>query len=79
MSAPLDAWPETLSWLGVEIIAVIASHTLATIDPEPPTRDPLDGLLLAQCKIEGLRLVTIDRALIAHPYAVTDQPPALTS
>lgn len=26
-------------------------------------------LLLAQCKIEGLRLATLDRALVDHPLA----------
>jgi len=72
LSAPLDVWPEILSRLGIEIIPVVAFHALASIDPDPPTRDPFDRLLLAQCKIEGLRLVTIDRALIEHPYAVTD-------
>jgi PIN domain nuclease of toxin-antitoxin system len=26
-------------------------------------------MLLAQCRVENLRLVTIDRALVAHPFA----------
>jgi hypothetical protein len=26
-------------------------------------------MLLAQCQIEGLRLVTTDRALVSHPVA----------
>ena len=33
------------------------------------TRDPFDRLLLAQCAIEGRRLVTIDAALRDHPLA----------
>ena len=33
------------------------------------TRDPFDRMLLAQCQVEGLRLLTIDRALVAHPLA----------
>ena len=33
--------------------------------------DPFDRMLLAQCLIEGLRLVTIDRALTSHPLAAT--------
>lgn len=72
LSAPLDVWPATLTRLGVDLIPVIANHVLADINPEPPTHDPFDRLLLAQCKIEGLRLVTVDRALVDHPYAVTE-------
>jgi hypothetical protein len=26
-------------------------------------------MLLAQCQIEGLRLVTMDRALVSHPLS----------
>jgi PIN domain nuclease of toxin-antitoxin system len=35
--------------------------------PEPMTRDPFDWMLLAQCQVEGLRLLTIDRGLVGHP------------
>lgn len=52
---------------GLEILAMEVAHVLHTLDPEPPTRDPFDRLLLAQCLVEGLRLVTVDRALIDHP------------
>lgn len=72
VSPNLDSWPELLAGLGIDVIHITASHALAPIEPEPPTKDPFDRLLLAQCKIEGLRLVTIDRALVDHPYAVTD-------
>jgi PIN domain nuclease of toxin-antitoxin system len=30
----------------------------------------LGNLLLAQCSVEDIRLVTVDRALIAHPLSV---------
>lgn len=33
------------------------------------THDPFDRLLLAQCRVEGMRLVTRNRALAAHPLA----------
>ncbi|MBI1980879.1 MAG: type II toxin-antitoxin system VapC family toxin [Methylocystis sp.] len=72
LSAPLDVWPATLTRLGVDLIPVIANHVLADIDPEPPTRDPFDRLLLAQCKTEGRRLVTVDWELVGHLYAVTE-------
>jgi PIN domain nuclease of toxin-antitoxin system len=66
---PLDAAPGLLEALGIEIIEIAARHALALVDPEPCTRDPFDRLLLAQCRIEGCRLGTIDRALVDHPLA----------
>jgi PIN domain nuclease of toxin-antitoxin system len=65
----LDALPELLEAMGVELIPINARHALSSVEPEPRTRDPFDRLLLAQCKIEALRLVTIDRALVDHPLA----------
>jgi len=54
---------------GLEILAIEVAHVLHAVDPEPPTRDPFDRLLLAQCHVEGLKLVTVDRALVDHPPA----------
>ena len=65
----LGALPELLDGLGVKIVAIDERHALASVEPEPMTRDPFDRMLLAQCQVEGLRLLTIDRALVAHPLA----------
>jgi PIN domain nuclease of toxin-antitoxin system len=65
----LEALPELLDILGVKIVAIDARHALASVEPEPTTRDPFDRMLLAQCQAEGLRLVTMDRALVSHPLA----------
>jgi PIN domain nuclease of toxin-antitoxin system len=65
----LDAVPKTLEAIGLSILPVTLPHVLHTLDPEPPTRDPFDRLLLAQCHVEGLKLVTVDRALVDHPLA----------
>lgn len=59
--------PGILADLGTMVLTIEASHVLARIDPQPATRDPFDRLLLAQCLVENLRLVTLDRALAAHP------------
>jgi PIN domain nuclease of toxin-antitoxin system len=71
---PLRRGPESMPGavrdLGFELIVINEHHAIAEISPEPPTRDPFDRLLLAQCKVEGLRLVTVDRALVGHPLAV---------
>jgi PIN domain nuclease of toxin-antitoxin system len=53
----------------ITLLSINAQHVLTLVDPEPPTRDPFDRLLLAQCEMEGLRLVTIDCALVSHRLA----------
>jgi len=63
----LGALPELLEGLGIRIVAIDERHALASVEPEPTTRDPFDRMLLAQCQVEGLRLVSIDRALVSHP------------
>jgi PIN domain nuclease of toxin-antitoxin system len=65
----LSALPELLESLGVKIVAINERHALASVEPEPATRDPFDRMLLGQCQVEGLRLLTIDRALVSHPLA----------
>ena len=65
----LGALPELLDGLEIKIVPIDECHALASVDPEPMTRDPFDRMLLAQCQVEGLRLHTTDRALVAHPLA----------
>lgn len=69
MRNPPTALPEALAAAGISLLNIDHRHVLATLDPEPPTRDPFDRLLLAQCAVEGMRLLTVDRALAAHPLA----------
>jgi PIN domain nuclease of toxin-antitoxin system len=61
--------PELIVGAGIDLLAIEAAHVLATLDPEPPTRDPFDRLLLAQCAIENLHLLTTDGAPTSHPLA----------
>ena len=58
-----------LGTYGASVLSVGARHAVAEILPEPPTRDPFGRMLLAQCQVEGLSLVTVDRALVDHPPA----------
>lgn len=69
LSTPLADLPSVFRGMGISILTIDHRHVLAGLDPEPATRDPFDRLLLAQCQVEGLRLVTVDRALAAHPLA----------
>ena len=66
---PLAILPDLLTELGLALLDIKAPHVLAEVEPLPPTRDPFDRLLLGQCVVENLRLVTLDRALSAHPLA----------
>jgi len=68
LNAPLPRLPELIAQMGVALLAIEAAHVITPAEPEPQTRDPFDRLLLAQCVVENLRLVTIDRQLTAHPF-----------
>ncbi len=69
LSVELDRIPAQLDQLEIDPLPITFSHVLAELAPVPPTKDPFDRLLLAQCQVEGLRLVTLDRVLAAHPLA----------
>jgi PIN domain nuclease of toxin-antitoxin system len=66
---PLGELPGFFDTTGLDLLAIDARHAVAELDPVPDTRDPFDRMLLAQCQVEGLRLVTLDRALVGHPLA----------
>jgi len=55
--------------LGYDLLDVQTRHAVERLAVSSNTRDPFDNLLLAQCQCEGLRLVTVDRILAAHPLA----------
>lgn len=56
--------------VGIALLPIQAAHVVVTLQKDPATHDPFDRLLLAQCQVEGLQLVTVDRALVEHPLAM---------
>ena len=52
-----------------DLLAIDGAHVLAEIVPELDHQDPFDRLLLGICAAEGMKLVTVDRALVDHPLA----------
>jgi PIN domain nuclease of toxin-antitoxin system len=66
----LAEFEEYLAKHGVEWLSINPAHAAALVFPEPDTYDPFDRMLLAQCKAEGLKLVTVDRALTGHPLTL---------
>jgi len=71
ISVPLETLPKLVDLLGLSLVLINERHVLHGLEPLPPTRDPFDRILLAQCAIEGHLLATIDRALIDHPLSAT--------
>jgi PIN domain nuclease of toxin-antitoxin system len=71
LTTRLEALLELFDGLGVRILSINDGHALASVEAEPATRDPFDRMLLVQCRVEGLRLLTMDRALVSHPLAAT--------
>ena len=69
LQLPLGRLPSYLESLGVELLDVDHRHAIEELREVPATRDPFDRLLLAQCQVENLRLVTVDTVLSAHPLA----------
>ena len=65
----LEKLPETVEGFEMLLLPIDERHVLAELHENPPTRDPFDRLLPAQCQVENLRLVTIDRALADHRLA----------
>lgn len=65
----LEDLPRFFEAIRIAVLPITTAHALALVDPLPPTRDPFDRLLLAQCKVEGFLLVTLDAALRGHPLA----------
>jgi PIN domain nuclease of toxin-antitoxin system len=71
LSRPPDTLPPLIAAIGIGLVQIAVDHVLVSVEPEPATRDPFDRLLLAQCQVEGMRLLTTDRALVDHPLAAT--------
>ncbi len=69
LGIPLGAIAGFLDAVGLTILSIETAHVVTIAEPSPETRDPFDRLLLAQCRVEGLKLATIDQALVAHPLA----------
>lgn len=71
LKTELEELPETARRYGIQLVAIDEHHALQSIQPEPSTRDPFDRLLLAQCAVEGMKLVTLDAALSGHPLSAS--------
>lgn len=69
LSVPLNLLPVVISDQNIGVLPITTDHALSSIQPEITTKDPFDRLLLAVCAVEGIKLLTIDRAMVDHPLA----------
>jgi hypothetical protein len=69
LACDLAELPGMVRAAGVAMLGITDQHAVESALPDPVTRDPFDRMLLAQCKVEGLRLLTMDHALVSHPMA----------
>lgn len=51
-------------------LAVTGEHARAVSDLPPLHNDPFDRILIAQAKVEGLTLLTSDKAVARYPGSV---------
>lgn len=66
---PVEDIPGYFETIGLSLLAITHQHAVSILAPDPATKGPFDRLLLAQCSVENLRLVTRDRAIANHPLA----------
>jgi PIN domain nuclease of toxin-antitoxin system len=69
LGVALATLPSLVGNWGFSILTITHEHALVGLHVETPTRDPFDRMLLAQCQVEDLQLITTDRTLTEHPLA----------
>jgi len=67
---PLAVMEEAIETAGLRSLDVTLRHAAAVEHVRASHADPFDRLLLAQCEVETMRLLTADRALRRLPVAV---------
>lgn len=66
---PIHRFSETLMQMGWDTLAIEARHAIEAGTLPLHHRDPFDRMLIAQARLEGLMLVTVDRV-----FALYDVP-----
>jgi PIN domain nuclease of toxin-antitoxin system len=66
----LSALEPAIEAAGFRRLDISIRHAVAVSDVETDHQDPFDRLLLAQCHVETLKLLTADRRLKTLPQAV---------
>ena len=70
LGQPLDRLEEAIEDAGFRTLDVTVRHAAAIESVVVAHADPFDRLLLAQCEVETLRLLTADKTLVKLPVAL---------
>ena len=70
LGRPLATLEEAVERAGLQTLDVTIKHAAAVEHVRTPHADPFDRLLLAQCEVETLRLLTADKVLMKLPVAI---------
>ena len=68
--APEQYVPEQMSLHHMHPLPVLLAHALKVSDLPPIHQDPFDRLLVAQCQVERLPLLTADRLIAQYDVEV---------
>jgi PIN domain nuclease of toxin-antitoxin system len=70
LGRPLATLEDAVEQAGLRPLDVTLKHAAAVEHVHTPHADPFDRLLLAQCEVETLRLLTADQMLVKLPVAI---------
>jgi PIN domain nuclease of toxin-antitoxin system len=70
LSRPLRELEKGITAAGFQILDISVRHAAVVPEIELPHGDPFDRMLLAQCEVETLRLLSADKALSAIPAVI---------
>jgi PIN domain nuclease of toxin-antitoxin system len=73
LSFPLELFPEMIENLGFEVLPILPSHAIAIGALPRHHNDPFDRMLIAQALMEGLTLVSSDRAIARYAVPLFGQ------
>lgn len=71
LSRPLRDLEKGIVAAGFRMLDISIRHAAAVPEIEVPHNDPFDRLLLAQCEVETLRLLSADSALAGIPSVLS--------
>jgi PIN domain nuclease of toxin-antitoxin system len=67
---PVDRMPEIVTEMGFEPLSMTMSHALEAGSLPRHHDDPFDRMLIAQARLDGLTLVTLDRQFARYDVAI---------
>lgn len=70
LSHPLRDLEKGIVAAGFHVLDITVRHATAVPDIKLKHNDPFDRMLLAQCEVETLRLITADRVLGGMPSVI---------